>query len=107
MSTGPQAIVSSRLRAAKAAALAVSLVLSALLTAVAWRRPHDHWLAWISFLPLFVAVRSLRPRPGAWSPSQGVPATKSRTLHRTHPRAPPIPVAVPSWNLVGSAHRSL
>ncbi len=43
------------------AALGVSLVFSALLTATALRMPNDHWLAWISLLPLFVVVRSLRP----------------------------------------------
>ena len=43
----------------KAAALGVSLVLSALVTAVALQVPDHHWLAWISFLPLFVAVRWL------------------------------------------------
>jgi apolipoprotein N-acyltransferase len=39
----------------------VSLVFSALLTAAALRSPDHHWLAWISFLPLFAVVRSLRP----------------------------------------------
>ncbi len=54
-------IGSKLLRSPKAAALGVSLVLSALLTAAALRLPDHHWLAWISFLPLFVVVRSLRP----------------------------------------------
>ncbi len=49
----------------KAAALGVSLVLSALLTVAALRLPDQHWLAWISFLPLFVVVRSLRPLAAA------------------------------------------
>ena len=49
----------------KAAALCVSLVLSALLTAAALRVPNLHWLAWISFVPLFVVVRSLSPSPAA------------------------------------------
>ena len=39
----------------------MSLVFSALLTAATLRSPHQAWLAWISFLPLFVVVRSLRP----------------------------------------------
>ncbi len=52
---------SALLRSPKTAALGVSLVLSALLTAAALRLPDQHWLAWISFLPLFVVVRSLRP----------------------------------------------
>ena len=43
------------------AALIVSLALSAYLISVALRAHHLHWLAWISFLPLFVVVRSLRP----------------------------------------------
>ena len=46
-------------RSPKAAGLGVSLVLSALPTAAALRLPNQHWLAWISFLPLFVVVRSL------------------------------------------------
>ncbi|MFQ5461126.1 MAG: hypothetical protein ACE5E5_00700 [Phycisphaerae bacterium] len=37
------------------------LVLSALLTTAALRVPDQHWLAWISFLPLFAVVRWLRP----------------------------------------------
>ena len=45
----------------KPAALGVSLVLSALLTAAALRLADQHWLAWFSFLPLFVVIRSLRP----------------------------------------------
>ena len=45
----------------KFAALAVSLALSAYLISVALRAHHLHWLAWISFLPLFLVVRSLRP----------------------------------------------
>ena len=49
----------------KAVALGVSLVLSALLTAATLRSPDLHWLAWFSFLPLFVALRSLRPMPAA------------------------------------------
>ncbi len=46
-------------------ALAGSLVPSAALTAVALRAPEHHWLAWVSFLPLFVAVRWLRPATAA------------------------------------------
>lgn len=49
------------LRSPKTVALAVSLVLSALFTAIALLLPDYHWLAWFSFLPLFVVVRSLRP----------------------------------------------
>lgn len=45
--------------------LAVSLVFSALVTALALQAPDHHWLAWISFLPLFVVVRWLRPAPAA------------------------------------------
>ena len=52
-------------RVLKAAALGVSLLLSALLTVAAMRSPDHHWLAWISFLPLFVVVRCLRPRAAA------------------------------------------
>ncbi|MCH8149384.1 MAG: hypothetical protein IH987_15615 [Planctomycetes bacterium] len=48
-------------RNVKPAALTVSLALSAYLVSVAMMAPHLHWLAWISFLPLFVVVRSLRP----------------------------------------------
>ena len=51
----------------KAAALGVSLVFSALLTAAALRSPDHHWLAWISFLPLFVVVQSF----GYAVPSKG------------------------------------
>ncbi len=59
MFTGPQGIALQLPRSLKAAALAASLVLSALLTVLALRTPDYHWLAWISFLPLFVAVRCL------------------------------------------------
>ena len=52
-------------RSAKAVSLAVSLTLSALLTAAALRSPDYSWLAWISFLPLFVVVRWLRPATAA------------------------------------------
>ncbi len=52
-------------RSPKSAALGLSLVLSALLTVAALRLPNQHWLAWISFLPLFVLVRSLRPLAAA------------------------------------------
>lgn len=48
-------------RNAKSAALTVSLALSAYLVSVAMMAPDLHWLAWISFLPLFVVVRSLCP----------------------------------------------
>ncbi len=56
---------SKLLRRPKMVALAVSLVLSALFTATALLLPDLHWLAWISFLPLFVVVRSLRPLAAA------------------------------------------
>ncbi len=49
----------------KTVALLGSLILSALLTAAALRLPDQQWLAWISFLPLFVVVRSLGPLPAA------------------------------------------
>ena len=45
--------------------LGVALVCSALLTAVAWREPAFRWLGWISFLPLVVAARRLRPLEAA------------------------------------------
>lgn len=54
-------VASAPLGTPKALALGVSLILSALLTAAALRLPDEHWLAWISFLPLFVIVRSARP----------------------------------------------
>ena len=65
MFAGPSAISFNRPRGAEAAALGLWLVPSALLTAMALRAPEYHWLAWISFLPLFVAVRSLRPLSAA------------------------------------------
>lgn len=43
----------------------MSLVLSALVTAATLRSPDLHWPAWFSFLPLFVVVRSLRPKLAA------------------------------------------
>lgn len=54
-------IGSSLPRSFKVVALGVMLVLSALLTTAALRVPDQHWLAWISFLPLFAVVRWLRP----------------------------------------------
>ncbi len=65
MFTGLQSMANRLPRGVKAASLALSLVFIALLTAVALRSPDDHWLAWISFLPLFVAVRWLRPPAAA------------------------------------------
>lgn len=59
--TRPQGVVSKRLPGPRAVALAVSLAFSASLTAVALRGPDHRGLAWISFLPLFAAVRWLRP----------------------------------------------
>lgn len=67
MITGPQSIGHRLSRAGKAMALAVSLVCSALLVTLALGEPECRWLAWISFLPLFVAVRSLRPVGAALS----------------------------------------
>lgn len=52
-------------RSPTTAALGVSLVVSALVTAAALRLPGQQWLSWISFLPLFVVVRSLRPPTAA------------------------------------------
>ena len=63
--TGPRGTALKLPPSVKAAALIASLVLSALLTTVALRSPDYHWLAWISFLPLFVAVRWLRPATAA------------------------------------------
>ncbi len=78
--TGPHNIIRRLPRSIKVTTLFVSLVLSALLTAVALRAPECHWLAWFSFLPLFVAVRSLRPLQavlagGIWGGSLYVFAT--------------------------------
>lgn len=61
MFTGPRDISNKRLRGAKAAGLGVSLLVSAALTAVALEATEHRWLAWISFLPIFAAVRWLRP----------------------------------------------
>ena len=61
MFAGSQDIGTRLPRSVKFVALGGSLVLSALLTAAALRLPDQNWLAWISFLPLFVVVRSLRP----------------------------------------------
>jgi len=58
---GTQGMFSRLPRSIKATSLSTSLVLSALATNTALRSPDCHWLAWFSFLPLFVAVRSLRP----------------------------------------------
>lgn len=48
-------------RGVKAAAFGVSLILSALSTVAALRWPQSHWLVWMSFVPLFAAIRCLRP----------------------------------------------
>lgn len=57
-------------RRVKAAALAVSLAFSALLMVLVVGSPAWSGLAWISLLPLFAAVRFLRPIPavlaGGW-----------------------------------------
>ncbi len=48
-------------RGLSVAALAVSLLLSAVLMGMAVRSDAHAWLAWIGLVPLFAAVRSLRP----------------------------------------------
>ena len=48
-------------RGPKLAALAVSLLLSAVLMGIVVRSDTHAWLAWISLVPLFAAVRLLRP----------------------------------------------
>ena len=60
MLLGSRGMLNNLPRSVKAGALGVSVVLSAALTAVVLRSPDHHWLAWISFVPLFVAVRWLR-----------------------------------------------
>ena len=52
----------------------------------------------------FPAYRSLAgsPNTGVWFPSQVVLVIPSSTLRQAHPRAPPIPPGVPSWNLAGN-----
>lgn len=57
---GRYACVNRKRRPAGIVFLGTSLVFSALLTAVAVRAPAYHGLAWISLLPLFHAMRSLR-----------------------------------------------
>ncbi len=52
---------------ARVVALTVSLILSALLMAVARSYPTHFWLAWVSLAPLFLAIRSLRPTQAAAS----------------------------------------
>ena len=47
------------------AALLLSLALSAFLMAAAIGSPQASWLAWISLIPLFWAIRSLAPRNAA------------------------------------------
>ncbi len=59
--TGSRGPVSKLPSSVKATALVVALVLSAALTATALRTTSHHWLGWISFLPVFMAVRWLRP----------------------------------------------
>ena len=60
MLLGSRGMLNNLPRSVKAGALGVSVVLSAALTAGVLRSPDHHWLAWISFVPLFVAVRWLR-----------------------------------------------
>ena len=119
MFTGQQGLAPKLPHGVKAGALAAALVLCALLTALALWTPDYQWLACFSFLPLFVAVRSLRPAtaalagipcgarlsflahrslPGspnaaARSPSDVALAIQSWSLRQAHPRAPPIQVA--------------
>ena len=83
--TGSQGIGSKLPRSVKAAALAMSLGLSALLPAAGLRSP-------------------VLPNAHATLLSQVAIAIHSWTLRQGHPRAPPIQVAVPNWNLVGSPH---
>ncbi len=56
-----EVVAKKRMRGIKGAALAVSLVGSAVLTALALQSPHLGWLVWFSFLPIIVAIRMLRP----------------------------------------------
>ena len=60
--------------AARTLIIGASLVFSALLTTAALRNPALHWLAWISLLPLFQVIRTLRlpiaaPAGGLWGGS--------------------------------------
>lgn len=55
-----QASHARRLTPARAALFGSSIVLSAMLSAAALRTPGLHWLAWVSLLPLFQAIRTLR-----------------------------------------------
>lgn len=57
---GQRVFLKRKQQPGRAAVLGASLVLSALLTAVSLRVPGNQWLAWISLLPLFHAMRSLR-----------------------------------------------
>lgn len=61
MCTARPSVAKYRVRRAQAPALGASLVLSAALTAVALRAPGHYWLVWVSLLPIFAAVRWLRP----------------------------------------------
>ena len=54
-------------RGVRPVVLVVSLGVSAFITEVVLRSPDVHWLAWFCFLPLFVAVQSLRPMRAALS----------------------------------------
>lgn len=85
MSTGPQRIGCKTPRSVKTTILPSSSVLSAVRTTVGFH---------------------LAPSPdgSAHSPSQVGLALRLLTRRRAHPRAPPIQVAVPRWNLVGIAH---
>jgi len=59
-----QGIAGRRPHGLRSVSLCVALILSAALTAVSLRLSAAHWLAWVSLLPLFQAIRTLR-RPMA------------------------------------------
>jgi len=80
--TGPRGIANKLPDSVKVAALGSSLVLSAVLTAAVLRSPAHHWLAWVSFLPLFAVVRSL----GCPVPSRG--GGRSRPAKRPRHSSP-------------------
>ena len=82
MLTGPRGIANKLPDSVKVAALGSSLVLSAVLTAAVLRSPAHHWLAWVSFLPLFAVVRSL----GCPVPSRG--GGRSRPAKRPRHSSP-------------------
>ncbi len=79
--------------------LAVALVVSALLSAAALRSPNCHWLAWFSFLPLFISIRLLRPAAAALS---GAMWGACLYLFCTAVSMPCVPGINPSPTLLGS-----